>query len=157
MARTRSTQAIDEPTPLAPRQFKQRRAAATYEALLQAAATVFARRGFDAAQTPEIASTAGVSTGAFYRYFSDKRQAFVEMMSAHLQKAHDEVIGKLDPERFTGSGIEEAIGVALDVVFAISAVTPSCRGSTSACRCAIPRWRRCGPATRPLAGRRWRR
>src|SRR6185295_10938067 len=42
--------------------FKQKRSAATYEALLDGAAVVFAKLGFDAAQTPEIAAEAGVST-----------------------------------------------------------------------------------------------
>ena len=65
----------DPPAP----QFKQSRSQATYEALLDAATRVFAKRGYDAAQTPEIAAEAGVSTGALYRYFSDKRQMFIEI------------------------------------------------------------------------------
>jgi AcrR family transcriptional regulator len=102
------------------REFKQRRSAATYEALLQAAARVFARKGFDAAQTPEIAAEAGVSTGAFYRYFSDKRAAFVELIAHHLSQAHHEVMSKLTPERFVGrDGVDKrrAIDLVIDVLF----------------------------------------
>lgn len=102
------------------REFKQRRSAATYEALLQAAARVFARKGFDAAQTPEIAAEAGVSTGAFYRYFQDKRAAFVEVIAHHLQQAHEEVMAKLTPERFLGRAAQDhrrAIELVLDVLF----------------------------------------
>ncbi len=99
------------------REFKQQRAAATYEALLRAATEVFTRRGFDAAQSPEIAALAGVSTGAFYRYFADKRQAFVEMMAAHLERAHAEVMAELVPARFTGEDPRGAIDVVLGVVF----------------------------------------
>jgi AcrR family transcriptional regulator len=101
----------------APRQFKQRRAAATYEALLQAAAAVFARRGFDAAQTPEIAAEAGVSTGAFYRYFTDKRHIFIEVMREHLVRAHNDVMQRLTPELFVGSDVRGAIDRVLDVLF----------------------------------------
>ncbi len=100
----------------APRAFKQRRAAATYEALLDGAARVFARRGFDGAQTPEIAAAAGVSTGAFYRYFTDKRQCFVEMIGLSLKRAHDDVMARLSPDVFLGKGARAAIDVALGVL-----------------------------------------
>jgi AcrR family transcriptional regulator len=99
------------------REFKQRRAAATYEALVAAAARVFARRGFEAAQTPEIAAEAGVSTGAFYRYFVDKRAVFVEVVKQHLQQSHGEVTTKLTPERFVSGGAREAIELVIDVLF----------------------------------------
>jgi AcrR family transcriptional regulator len=99
------------------RTFKQRRAAETYQALLHGAAKVFARRGFDAAQTPEIAAEAGVSTGAFYRYFTDKRQCFVEMIAHNLAAAHADVMAKLDPARFLGEDTRGAIDVALGVLF----------------------------------------
>jgi AcrR family transcriptional regulator len=98
------------------RTFKQKRAGQTYEALLEGAARVFARRGFDGAQTPEIAAEAGVSTGAFYRYFTDKRQAFVEMIARNLQRAHDDVIARLQPVRFDGDP-RQAIEAAIDVLF----------------------------------------
>jgi AcrR family transcriptional regulator len=104
------------------REFKQRRSAATYEALLHAAARVFARRGFDAAQTPEIAAEAGVSTGAFYRYFTDKRAVFVEVVANHLRQSQEEVMAKLTPERFVGDGKSapdkrRAIELVIDVLF----------------------------------------
>jgi len=99
------------------RTFKQKRAGETYEALLEGAARVFARRGFDGAQTPEIAAEAGVSTGAFYRYFTDKRQAFVEMIARNLQRAHDDVIARLAPVQFDGDP-RQAIEAAIDVLFA---------------------------------------
>ena len=105
---------------LQPREFKQRRSAATYEALLRAAARVFARKGFEAAQTPEIAADAGVSTGAFYRYFDDKRAVFVEVVAQHLRQSHDEVMAKLLPERFLGKLANDrrrAIDMVIDVLF----------------------------------------
>ncbi|HEX8950646.1 MAG TPA: TetR/AcrR family transcriptional regulator [Polyangia bacterium] len=107
---------------LAPREFKQRRSAATYEALLAAAARVFARLGFEAAQTPEIAAEAGVSTGAFYRYFTDKRAVFVEVVAHHLRQSQEEVMARLTPERFVGDGKSvpdkrRAIDLVLDVLF----------------------------------------
>jgi AcrR family transcriptional regulator len=113
-----STDADAAPPPLfPPRQFKQKRAAATYQALLDAAALVFAARGFEATQTPDIAAAAGVSTGAFYRYFTDKRQCFVEMIARHLQRTQDEVMVQLQPERFVGKGAPATIDLAIEVLF----------------------------------------
>ena len=45
---------------------------ATHAKLLSAAETVFGDVGFDAARVADIVSTAGVSHGLFYKYFSDK-------------------------------------------------------------------------------------
>lgn len=75
---------------LGPPAFHQQRAAKSYEALLAAAASVFASHGFEGAQTPLIAAEAGVATGTFYRYFKDKRQAFLAVMASRLQLLLDE-------------------------------------------------------------------
>jgi AcrR family transcriptional regulator len=99
------------------RTFKQKRAAVTYEALLRAARRVFAKRGFDETQTPDIAAAAGVSTGAFYRYFDDKRQAFLEMVADHLEQGRAEIEKRLAPDRFVGRDRRAAIDVVLDVLF----------------------------------------
>ena len=103
-----------------PRRFPQARAGATYRALLDAARDVFSEKGFDTTQTPDIAARAGVSTGTFYRYFDDKRQAFVEMLRHHLSEVHERVLAKLTPERFSEAGADRraAIEVVLDVLFA---------------------------------------
>jgi AcrR family transcriptional regulator len=103
------------------RRFKQARAERTYHALLAAAAAIFAEVGFDAAQTPEIARRAGVSTGAFYRYFDDKRQIFLEVVERRLGEATTAVLAELQPERFSAGGAEDvrhAIDLVLDVLFA---------------------------------------
>lgn len=52
----------------------------TREQLLEAAARVFARHGFDGASIPRIAEDAGVSTGAIYSNFTGKEELFLAMM-----------------------------------------------------------------------------
>jgi AcrR family transcriptional regulator len=100
------------------RQFPQERARKTYEALVEAGGRLFAARGFDATQTPDIAAGAGVSVGTFYRYFTDKLEIFLEIQRRHLARAYHEVMGKLTPDRFRGvarrAAIEEALRVLLD-------------------------------------------
>lgn len=102
------------------RQFHQARARKTYEALITAASRLFAERGFDATQTPDIAQAAGVSVGTFYRYFADKKEIYIEATRRELARAHDHVMARLTPDRFAGKGrraaIQETLRILLDHV-----------------------------------------
>jgi AcrR family transcriptional regulator len=100
------------------RAFKQERSAQTHQRLLDAAEVVFAKKGFEAAQTPDIARAAGLSTGALYRYFDDKRELFIEMIERNLDRGFADISRKLDPALFRGSGDHlDAIERAIEVVF----------------------------------------
>lgn len=99
------------------RTFQQERAKKTYESILRAAAKVFPKKGFDGTQTPDIAKTAGVSVGAVYKYFEDKREIFLEMLEDHLNVVRAEVAERLAPELFVGGDPKEAIARVLDVLF----------------------------------------
>src|SRR5436190_9617411 len=57
----------------------ERRRQRTREALLDAAAAVFARRGFHGASLDEIAETAGYTRGAIYKHFADKEELLHEV------------------------------------------------------------------------------
>ena len=101
-----------------PRTFPQARAQATYDALLAAGERVFSERGFDEAQSPDIAAAAGVSVGTFYRYFVDKRAPFLEMIERHLVVAHEALKAGLDPAMFEGKSHSAAVRRVVDVAFA---------------------------------------
>ncbi|GAA3212004.1 helix-turn-helix domain-containing protein [Nonomuraea helvata] len=58
-------------------------AAETRERLLQAAAEVFAERGYDGTRVADIAAAAGVSNGALYAHFSSKADLLVSALKAH--------------------------------------------------------------------------
>jgi AcrR family transcriptional regulator len=103
----------------ATKSFKQHRSAATHEALVRAARKVFEEKGFEATQTPDIAAAAGVSTGAFYRYFKDKKQVFLEVLVEHLGSARELVRKRLSPDRFVGADARTGIDVVLDVLFEV--------------------------------------
>src|SRR5688572_6057045 len=110
------------------RDFAQQRAKDTHAALLEAALEVFADKGYDDAQTPDIARAAGVSVGTFYRYFADKHQAFVEAITSHLEGVHERVMKNLTVEVFRPTLTPEerraAIDYVIDVVFQIVAEQP---------------------------------
>jgi AcrR family transcriptional regulator len=58
-------------------------AADTRERLLQAAAEVFATRGYDGTRVADIAAAAGVSNGAMYAHFSSKADLLVDALRTH--------------------------------------------------------------------------
>lgn len=65
---------------------KQSRSIQTKEAILKAAMELFSEKGFHHTNTKEIAARAGVSTGSFYSYYTDKREIFIETLYLYDQK-----------------------------------------------------------------------
>jgi AcrR family transcriptional regulator len=55
----------------------------TRQRLLDAAAEIFARKGFFETSVSEITGRAGASQGAFYLYFHSKDEAFFEVLAYH--------------------------------------------------------------------------
>lgn len=98
------------------REFPQERARRTFEALVDAARQLFAARGFDATQTPDIAGKAGVSVGTFYRYFDDKLEILVEVLGRELEQTYRDVMRDLTPEALVGVERRKLIDHALTVL-----------------------------------------
>lgn len=67
------------------------------ESLLRAARTVFGRSGFAASRVADIAAEAGMSNGAFYRYYTDKREALVELMAELLEGLFEQSRARWNP------------------------------------------------------------
>lgn len=61
----------------------EERAAATLEKIQQAALTEFLDKGFQGASLRQIVKNAGVTTGAFYGYFSSKEALFASIVEPH--------------------------------------------------------------------------
>jgi AcrR family transcriptional regulator len=79
-----------------------RSAQATRESILDAAAEVLARQGYDAARVDEIARASGVSKGAFYFHFPSKEEmvlGLVDQLSDRLIKKVRRMIDAEPPSR----------------------------------------------------------
>ncbi|HEY72791.1 MAG TPA: TetR/AcrR family transcriptional regulator [Thermoflexia bacterium] len=65
--------------------------------ILDAAATVFAEKGFHRASTKEIASSAGISEGTIYNYFATKSDLLLGIMTrlAELESLDEELMEAL--------------------------------------------------------------
>ncbi len=65
----------------------------THTRLIEAAETVFIRKGFEDASVEEIAETAGYSRGAFYSNFEDKDQLFLAVIDRRRPKVVKDLDG----------------------------------------------------------------
>jgi AcrR family transcriptional regulator len=73
----------------------------TRAALLDAAARVFIKRGFQASSVEQISAEAGYTRGAFYSNFSSKEQLFVALLHERLYARYAEMYEQrlADPAR----------------------------------------------------------
>jgi AcrR family transcriptional regulator len=65
--------------------------------LLQAAAKVFARRGYEGASISEITSEAGLTSGAVYAHYASKAELFAETVRTHGAEEIDRLLGSAEP------------------------------------------------------------
>jgi AcrR family transcriptional regulator len=88
---------------------RSERQAQTRERLLDAAAKVFARRGYHGAGVEEIAAEAGFSTGAVYSNFSGKEELFLALADRKVAERVSEIRALADAaERGESPGQEAA-------------------------------------------------
>ncbi|QQR36328.1 TetR/AcrR family transcriptional regulator [Devosia oryziradicis] len=70
------------------RQTQEQRRSQTRRALVSAARTLFAEKGYAGTSTPEIVAAAGVTRGALYHHFADKEALFAAVVEEeHLLMA----------------------------------------------------------------------
>src|SRR3989440_8786878 len=69
----------------------------TRRRLLDAAASVFIRRGFQGASIEEITAEAGFTRGAFYSNFETKEEMFVELLQERVYQRYGEIIMRQPP------------------------------------------------------------
>ncbi|MDE6261384.1 MAG: TetR/AcrR family transcriptional regulator [Oscillospiraceae bacterium] len=91
----------------------QKRSIEKREKIVKAGFDLFCEKGYYKTNTAEIAKYAGVSTGALYSYFEDKRQIFIESFHQHLDAISSALLQQLNslPEQldlstFIGKWIE---------------------------------------------------
>jgi AcrR family transcriptional regulator len=65
----------------------------TKQRLLATAADVFARLGYERASIAQIASDAGLSTGAIYAHYAGKAELFVATLRAHAEQEVEQLLG----------------------------------------------------------------
>lgn len=74
----------------------QKRSIEKKEKIITAGFELFCEKGYYKTNTIEIAKRAGVSTGALYSYFSDKRQIFIESFHQYLESISKKLLHRLN-------------------------------------------------------------
>jgi AcrR family transcriptional regulator len=95
---------------------RARRAEKRRHEIIEAAARVFARKGFERATTREIALEADVSEGTIYNYFASKQQLLVELADMVQQE-----LGAIVPASQPGMDMRAMVADALERALAVIA------------------------------------
>jgi AcrR family transcriptional regulator len=85
----------------------QRRRQLTHEALVHAAAQVFARRGYEGGTLDEIAERAGFTTGAVYSNFGSKEELFLAVLEDRNQRLTEQYRKLLEQPREQPFGLSD--------------------------------------------------
>jgi len=76
---------------------KQKRSLETLRKIAEAGEKLFSEKGFHGTNSKEIAAAAGVSIGAFYDYFPDKKALFMEVSRRYTRRVMDRILPKGPP------------------------------------------------------------
>lgn len=87
-----------KPKPRRVRRSRAEKQEETRRLLLDAAAEVFIRRGFQAASIEAITAEAGFSRGAFYSNFQSKEQLFVELLQERVYERYRQILLRVPPD-----------------------------------------------------------
>ena len=103
---------------------QQERGRRTRQRIVEAAVACFEDRGYDETTTAMVASRAGIAVGTLYGYFRDKRELLFELFELFSDQLLDEVITRLDPERWAGGDPAEHARQLIDTVFHMQTLRP---------------------------------
>lgn len=99
------------------RRTQQERTAETRARLIAAARPLFARSGYASASTPELAAAAGVTRGALYHQFVDKRGLFTAVVHAVEVEVTQRIVAQVG--RSGAQGPADALRAAVDAWLAV--------------------------------------
>lgn len=94
-----------------PRAFTDTETTLIRERLVAAATRSFARRGLRRTTVDELAQAAGISKGAFYRFFDSKEALFVRLLDDYEADTHARIESAVreDPDRGLGVVVDWAL------------------------------------------------
>lgn len=100
------------------RQPQQERSIEKKNKIIEAAYEIFSEVGYYAANTPEIAKKAGVSTGIIYGYFKDKRDILSYVLKIYINKVALPVMDYFETLS-SGSDLKKAVSDVVDMTIEI--------------------------------------
>lgn len=94
----------------------QARSRKRYEAILDAAADLFAEAGFEATTVEAIARRAETSIGSVYQFFPDKKAIFIALTDRNIGRSTEALAGLLQP---SGRSWSELLESTIDGIVAL--------------------------------------
>lgn len=94
------------------------------DAIVEAAARVFAARGYEQTNTNHIAERAGVSVGSLYEYFPNKDAILVALVESHIRDAQARIGSALAELAATPPSLAEIVRRLVHEVFALHGERP---------------------------------
>ena len=104
------------------KQPRQDRSRATVDAILEAAARVLVKEGFERTTTNRVALAAGVSVGSLYQYFPSKEALVAALVDRHNEEMRAEVLATLERVRILP--LEQATRAMVELCVTAHAVEP---------------------------------
>jgi AcrR family transcriptional regulator len=95
---------------------REEKKAMTREKLLDAAATVFARKGFNGASLDDVAEEAGLTKGAVYSNFESKDDLIEALLDARLDIPQMGIAGVVDPDASQADQAKQAASLMMSMV-----------------------------------------
>lgn len=87
---------------------------ATKDRIVEAAVSVFARKGYHGAGVEDIVATSGTSKGAFYHYFASKQAIFLTLMDDLAEVVEQGVEAAISAEQGAMAKVEAALRVVVE-------------------------------------------
>jgi len=100
---------------------KQPRGQETYGAILVAAGHLLAERGYEETTTHLIAREAGISVGALYRYFADKKAICLALYQQDVSELRVRLLAGLDITEMIGKDVRQIVRHTLALAFEVYA------------------------------------
>ncbi|MFQ5530111.1 MAG: TetR/AcrR family transcriptional regulator [Gemmatimonadota bacterium] len=83
----------------------------TKDRILEAAARLFAERGYHATGVAGILRVAGVKSGSLYHFFSSKEDLLVAVMQHHLDMLRSQILDRAEAESVTEDPLEQVFSL----------------------------------------------
>jgi AcrR family transcriptional regulator len=100
----------------------QQRSRGTVEAILQAAAYILVKRGWQALTTNSVAERAGVNIASLYQFFPNKESILAELERRHVAETRASIVEVF--ARHQGDSLEARVRTLVEAALAAHAVAP---------------------------------
>ncbi len=106
---------------------KQSRSQETFKSIREAAANLFEAKGYEQTTTHQIAGEAGVSVGALYRYFADKKAIVKELYQREISDLRTMVLSEFSITDLVGHDMGKLVRKTVALAFKVYSQRPGLR------------------------------